>query len=81
MSPMATTGARRVGRPSKGDRDHLVTRPARPIAEAVRAAASELGYDSVSDYVAAVLAERHGLDHLAPLPSHSGQREVLDIPA
>lgn len=70
--------ARRIGRPSKGDRDHLVTRPQRPVGDRVRMRAEELGYESVSDYVAAVLAVHEGLAHLAPQPR---QQEALDISA
>lgn len=71
----------RGGRPTKGDRDHLVSRPARPIGEAVRRSAEAYGYDSVSDYIAAVLAQHEGLAHLAPPAVHARQEDALDIPA
>jgi len=48
------------GRPSKGDRDHIVSRPPDPIGEAVRASADKAGL-SISEYVANVLATAHGL--------------------
>ena len=71
----------RGGRPSKGQRDHLVSRPALPIGTAVRKSAEEQGYDSVSDYIAAVLAQHEGLAHLAPPAVHARQEEALDISA
>ncbi len=48
------------GRPSKGDRDHIVTRPSRVIGDLVRQRADEAGL-TISDYVANVLARAHGL--------------------
>ena len=71
----------RGGRPSKGARDHLVSRPALPVGTAVRKSAEERGYDSVSDYIAAVLAEHEGLPDLAPPAVHARQEEALDISA
>ena len=56
------------GRPSKGDRDQIITRPARSVGDAVRAAADDHGM-SLSDYVAKLLADTHGLSQLAP-PVH-----------
>lgn len=55
------------GRPSKGDRDQIITRPARPVGDAVRAAADAQGM-TISDYIARVLAELHGLPQYAPEP-------------
>lgn len=59
------------GRPSKGERDLLVTRPAAPIGQAIRARAdaSEL---TISEYIARLLAEHVGLPDLAPAvePKH-----------
>jgi hypothetical protein len=64
------------GRPGKGDRDLLVTRPARAVGDVVRARADEAGL-SISEYVAAVLADTHGLPELAPTAIHtSGQTEL-----
>lgn len=53
------------GRPSKGDRDQLLTRPPRPVGDAVREAADAAGM-SLSDYVTGILAEIHGLPQYAP---------------
>jgi len=66
------------GRPHKGTRELMVTRPAAPLGAAVRASAEREGYDSISEYVAAVLAQHEKLPQYAPRPH---QKEVLDIPA
>jgi len=67
----------RVGRPSKGDRVVLYSRPHREVRAAVEASAARAGYDAVSDYVAAVLAQHEGLDALAPAPNkHPNQKEL-----
>ena len=55
----------RGGRPSKGQRDLLVTRPAASLGQIVRDSADECGM-TVSDYVAGVLARAHGMPELAP---------------
>ena len=60
---MARTG--RGGRPSKGNRDQLITRVATPLGEVVRAHADQAGL-TVSDYVATVLAKEHELPEYAP---------------
>ena len=39
------------------------------------------GFDSVSDYIAFVLAEHEGLTHLAPRAALSRQEEALDLTA
>jgi len=57
------------GRPSKGARDHLVTRPPAALGRAVRESAEREGYESISDYLAAVLATHEGLPQLAPTPA------------
>lgn len=75
-----TSGARR-GRPSKGARDHLVSRPHLAVGALVRQRAVEQGYDSVSDYIAAVLAQHEGMPDLAPQPTQPRQQEALDISA
>lgn len=49
------------GRRSKGDRDQIITRPPRAVGDAVRAAADDSGM-SISDYIAKVLADLHGID-------------------
>jgi hypothetical protein len=66
------------GRPSKGDRDQIITRPMRSLGDVVRDAADENGM-TLSDYVAKVLADAHGLPHLAP-PAHArGDQSLLPI--
>ena len=67
------------GRPSKGDRDQFMTRPARPVGDRVRQEAARLGYDSYSDFIAAVLAEKVGLAELAPAPVHPPMDEELPL--
>lgn len=47
------------GRPSKGDRAPLLTRPPLELAQAVRAEAERLDL-SYSDYIANILAATHG---------------------
>jgi hypothetical protein len=67
----------RTGRPSKGDRVVLYSRPQRRVRDAVIASAARNGYDSVSDYVAAVLALHEGMADLAPPASkHPEQKEL-----
>ena len=64
------------GRPSKGDRDLLVTRPARAVGDAVRARADAQGL-TISEYIAAVLAEAHDLPQHAPRRDiHPAQEEL-----
>ncbi len=62
------------GRPSKGDRGHIVTRPPLAVDEAVRDAADAAGL-SISDYVANVLAEKLGLPLVAP--TATGQQKLI----
>jgi hypothetical protein len=67
----------RTGRPSKGDRVVLYSRPHREVRAAVEASAARAGYDTISDYVAAVLAQHEGLAALAPAPNkHPDQKEL-----
>lgn len=71
------------GRPSKGDRDLLVTRPAAVLGQAVRASAEREGFESLSAYIAAVLAEHEGMAQYAPrpLPRSLSHQEALQISA
>ena len=71
------------GRPSKGDRDLLVTRPAAVLGKAVRASAEREGFESLSAYIAAVLAEHEGMAQYAPrpLPRSLSRQEALQISA
>ena len=71
----------RTGRPSKGDRVVLYSRPHRKVREAVEASALRAGYDTISDYVAAVLAEHEGLTDLAPAPSKHPEQKELPLAA
>ncbi|MET4224529.1 hypothetical protein ABIC85_001771 [Oerskovia enterophila] len=71
-----------LGRPSKGERDHLVTRPSVRLGKTVREAFEASSYDSLSDYLAAVLAEHHGVPEEAPAPRHPlRHQETLKMPA
>ena len=65
------------GRPSKGDRDHIVTRPSRVVGDVVRQRADEAGL-TISDYVASVLARAHGLPEPVLVAGERGQ-EVLPL--
>ena len=51
------------GRPSKGNREALLTRTHPDLAAAVRDEADRLGL-TFSDYIANVLADRHGFPHV-----------------
>lgn len=63
------------GRHSKGDRIPLISRPYRPLGEAVQQSADKAGM-TVSDYVATILANAHGMPEYAPRTSTTGQREL-----
>lgn len=54
-------------RASKGDRDIMVTRPARPVGDEVRRRAEQADL-SISEYIARTLAIEVGLPDLAPQP-------------
>jgi hypothetical protein len=56
-------------RASKGDRDIMVTRPARAVGDSVRHRAQQSGL-SISEYIAAVLAYDAGMPDLAPVARH-----------
>jgi len=55
------------GRPSKGDRDAMMIRPARSLGTLVREEAERRDM-TISDYVATLLAEAHDRPDLAPTP-------------
>ena len=72
--------AAKRGRPGKGERDLFVTRPAAVVGRAVRESAAREGYDSLSEYISAVLAEREGLSEHAPKPHPAVEQGQLSIP-
>ena len=59
----------------QGDRDQLITRPARPIGDAVRDAAEAAGL-TINDYLEALLARTHGLPELVPAAARLDQVEL-----
>jgi hypothetical protein len=63
------------GRPSKGDRDAFVTRPARDVGNEIRRRAEEAGMP-YGEYIAALLAYQVGRPDLAP---RSAVQEALLI--
>lgn len=68
-----------IGRPSKGDRDAFLTKPARPLGELIREQADAAGM-AYGDYIAAILAKELGMPELAPTPPKP-QRLELSLPA
>lgn len=63
------------GRPGKGDRVPLLTRPPLDLARAVRAEAERLDL-SYSDYIANVLAAAHGFPPVAK-PTDESQMQLI----
>jgi hypothetical protein len=68
----------RGGRPSKGERDHLVTRPHTVLGEAARAEAERRGM-TISDYLAGILARELGRPDLAPVADAPTQGALLEL--
>jgi hypothetical protein len=68
ISPMA-------GRPHKGARHVIVTRPAKPVADVVMSEAAAAGM-TISDYVAGILARAVGLPQYVPVSPASNQQEL-----
>ena len=66
------------GRPHKGDRVLVVSRPHRVVAERVKQEADEAGV-SMSEYVSRVLAVSLGLDQYAPQPPAQNGPELLPL--
>lgn len=66
------------GRPHKGDRVLIASRPNRVVADLVRQRADEAGL-SISDYVAKVLAEVHGVPEAGPQLPKDLSQEVLPL--
>lgn len=71
----------RTGRPSKGDRVVAYSRPHKQVREACEENARALGYDSLSDYISAVLAIHEGYPELAPRPGEAQAAEALPLSA
>ena len=66
-----------AGRPHKGARHVIVTRPAKPVADVVMSEAAAAGM-TISDYVAGVLARAVGLPQYIPVsPAHNQQELPL----
>lgn len=63
------------GRPSKGDRDAFMTKPARPVGDAIREHAEQLGM-TYGDYIASILARELGMPEYAPVPPHVNDEEL-----
>ncbi len=63
------------GRPSKGERAQLLTRPPLPLAQAVRAEAERLDL-SYSDYIANILAAAHGFPPVVQ-PKDEAQMQMI----
>lgn len=71
--------ARRRGRPSKGIRQGRTVRMHPDLAAATERAAQRQGYESTSDYIAAVLAQRLEMPEFEP--RRGPQRERLNLSA
>ncbi|MBF4625833.1 toxin-antitoxin system [Clavibacter sp. VKM Ac-2872] len=66
-----------MSNPSKGERLLLGTRPLLPVTKAAQKRRVELGYPSMSDYIAALIARDVQMPDLAPKPvSHSTYEEL-----
>ncbi len=64
---------------SKGARELLVTRPNTSVVTAARRRVDDLGYKSMSDYLAALIARDVQMPDLAPLPVDRSTRQELPI--
>ncbi len=73
IGPMARRPAT-GGRPSKGNREPLLTRAPPALAQAVRDEADRLGL-SYSEYIANVLADKHGFPPVAE-PKNDAQMKL-----
>lgn len=67
-----------MAQPHRGDRVLLGTRVPEPLAQAVRVAAREANFRSVSDYVAALLAAELDFPYSAPM-AHADGQEALEV--
>ncbi|MDO4039343.1 hypothetical protein [Clavibacter michiganensis] len=64
---------------SKGDRPLLGTRPSKAVATAARKRRVELGFPSMSDYIAALIARDVQMPDQAPKPVTQSTYEELPI--
>jgi hypothetical protein len=64
---------------SKGARELLGTRPSKAVAAAARGRRYELGYESMSDYIAALIAADVQMLDQAPKPVSRSAYEELPI--
>ncbi|MEB0000127.1 hypothetical protein QN355_18495 [Cryobacterium sp. 10S3] len=64
-----------IGRPSKGDRDAFMTKPARPVGDAIRRNAEQLGLN-YGEYIAGILARELGMPEYAPVATHPADEEL-----
>lgn len=76
---MARRQRGRGGRPSKGERDLLVSRVPRQIAEEIRKQADDLDI-TLSEYIAGVLAEAHGFERPLYERERIAQRDQEELP-
>ena len=64
-----------AGRPHKGARHVIVTRPAKPVVDVVMSEAAAAGM-TISDYVAGILARAVGLPQYVPVSPAPTQQEL-----
>jgi len=64
-----------TGRPHKGARRVIMTRPAQPVADVVLREAAAAGM-TISDYVAGILARAVGLPQYVPVSPAQDQQEL-----
>ncbi|WIB72551.1 hypothetical protein [Curtobacterium sp. MCBD17_026] len=70
-----------MGRNSKGQRALLGTRPSEVLAQAARQRKDELGYATMSDYLAALIAADLQMPDQAPKPVDRSAETELPIAA
>jgi hypothetical protein len=73
---MAVNG---IGRPSKGNRDAIMAKPAVTFGAILKENALKLGYASYGDYLVALAAQALDMPEYAPEPQRS-RTEQLDFP-
>jgi hypothetical protein len=65
MAVVNQSSGRRIGRPSKGDRDVFYTRMPRPVGDLIRTMSEETGV-AISDIIAGLAARGLGMEQYAP---------------